>query len=157
MNHLLRVGVAVILLWFAIYGIEQKKDAPPAVDPPAAGLLDKLAPVERVLRKASPVDRALWAEVWEKAAKVVDGDTDREPVFTDTKSLRMFTVLCLDIAWSRIGGNKPGKYQGLREAVEAFLGDESVLGRDEVAATPEIKRAYAEAARALAYAGLNRG
>jgi hypothetical protein len=160
--HVLRIGAAVILVWFAVYGID--KPQPPAPQPdnaPASDLADKMAPVAKVLSKVSHVDRALWAEVWEKAAKVVEGDEvgkyGSEVVFTDTKSLQVFTVICLDIAWHRIGGNEPGKYAGLREATEAFLADPSVLGRDDVALTPELRKAYVRAASALAYAGINRG
>jgi hypothetical protein len=152
----LRIGVAVILVWFAIYGIEAKRPQPEH-DAPAAGLADKLAPVAKVLQQASHVDRALWAEVWEKSAKTVAGDDSGEAVLTDTKSLRIFTVICLDIAWHRIGGNEPGKYAGLREAVEAFLNDPAVLGRDDVPVTPELRKKYIDAAHGLAWAGINRG
>lgn len=160
--HVLRIGAAVILVWFAVYGIEQKRPAPqPEHDAPASDIAEKLAPVAKALRQASAVDRALWAEVWEKAAKVVAGDEvgqyGNEVIFTDTKSLQVFTVICLDIAWHRIGGNEPGKYAGLREATEAFLADPAVLGRDDVALTADIRKAYIRAAQALAYAGINRG
>lgn len=156
---LARIGIAVILVWFAIYGIEQKREAPPLPqDAPSKLMLDKVAPVASVLRSASPVDRAVWAEVWEKAAKVVAGDADSgDVVFTDTRGLRAFTVLCLDLAWHRVSGIEPGRYDGLQEATEAFLADPNVLGRDEVPMTPELRRKYVEAARALAWAGTNRG
>jgi hypothetical protein len=155
--HVLRIGAAVILVWFAVYGIEQQRPQPD-LDVPTNVDADKLAAVSKALRQASAVDRALWAEVWEKASKVAAGDaTAQEVVFTDTKSLRFFTVICLDLAWHRIGGNQPGKYAGLRDAVEAFLADPAVLGKDDVAVTPEIRKAYVEATKALAYAGLNRG
>lgn len=157
--ELLRIGAAVIIVWFAINGLEQKRPAPqPDNDVPANVDGDKIAAVAKALKQVSAVDRALWAEVFEKASKVAAGDaTAQEVVFTDTKSLRMFTVICLDLAWHRIGGNQPGKYAGLRDAVEAFLSDPAVLGKDDVAVTPEIRKAYVEATKALAYAGINRG
>lgn len=157
-SHVLRAGAAVILVWFALYGIESPQTVPqPERDAPASDLADKLAPVAKALRFATPVDRALWAEVWEKAAKTVAGDESGEVILTDTKSLRMFTVLCLDIAWHRIGGNEPGKYAGLRDAVEAFLSDPAVLGKDDVAVTPELRKKYTDAANGLAWAGINKG
>lgn len=157
--EILRIGAAVIIVWFAINGLEQRRPVPqPDHDVPSNVDGDKLAAVAKALRQASAVDRALWAEVWEKASKVAAGDaTAQEVVFTDTKSLRMFTVICLDLAWHRIGGNQPGKYAGLRDAVEAFLADPAVLGKDDVAVTPAIRTAYVEATKALAYAGINRG
>jgi hypothetical protein len=160
MNYdILRIGAAVIIVWFAINGIEQKRPAPqPDHDVPANVDGDRIAAIAKALKQASAVDRALWAEVWEKASKVAAGDaTASEVVFTDTKSLRMFTVICLDLAWHRIGGNEPGKYAGLRDAVESFLADPTVLGKDDVAVTPELRKAYVEATKAIAYAGLNRG
>jgi len=156
---LLRIGAAVIIVWFAINGLGQKPPAPqPDLDVPVDVDSDKLAAIAKALKQASAVDRALWAEVWEKASKVAAGDANaQEVVFTDTKSLRMFTVICLDLAWSRLGGNQPGKYAGLRDAVEAFLADPAVLGKDDVPVTPETRKAYVEATKAIAYAGLNRG
>ena len=154
---ILRIGAAVILVWFAINGLEQKRPQPD-LDVPANVDGEKIAAVAKALKQASAVDRALWAEVWEKASKVVAGDaTEQEVVFTDTKSLRMFTVICLDLAWHRVGGNEPGKYAGLRDAVEAFLADPTVLGKDDVAVTPELRKAYVNATKAIAYAGINRG
>jgi hypothetical protein len=161
--HILRIGAAVVLVWFAIYGIDkQHSPAPsPEHDSPAADSTGKLAPVAAALRQASAVDRALWAEVWEKAAGVVAGDEvgqyGNDVILTDTKSLRAFTVICFDIAWNRIAGNAPGKYVGLREATEAFLADPAVLGKDDVAVTPELRKAYIKAAKSLAWAGINKG
>ena len=154
---ILRIGAAVIIIWFAINGLEQKQPQPD-LDVPANVDGDKIADVAKALKQASAVDRALWAEAWEKASKVAAGDaTEQEVVFTDTKSLRLFTVICLDIAWHRIGGNEPVKYAGLRDAVEAFLADPTVLGKDDVAVTPAIRTAYVNATKAIAYAGINKG
>ena len=154
---ILRIGAAVIIIWFAINGLEQKQPQPD-LDVPANVDGDKIAAVAKALKQASAVDRALWAEAWEKASKVAAGDaTEQEVVFTDTKSLRLFTVICLDIAWHRIGGNEPVKYAGLRDAVEAFLADPTVLGKDDVAVTPAIRTAYVNATKAIAYAGINKG
>ena len=128
----------------------------PSAPPAATAAL--VAPVAKALASASHVDRCLWAEVWTKAAEVVEGDaTDSEVIFTDTRGLRLFTVLTLDLEWRRIAGNQPGKYAGLREATEAFLSDPAILGRDDVALSAEIRAKYVAAAKALAWAGVNRG
>lgn len=153
-----RLAVAAALLWIVFFGLDaQEKNPPPSVPTPAEMLRDKISPVSRALRDASAYDRALWAEVWEKSAKVVEGDEGSDAIFTDTRSLRAFTVITLDIAWHRIAGNSPGKYDGLREAVEAFLGNADVLGKDDVPMTLEIRERYIKAAHALAWAGVNRG
>jgi hypothetical protein len=116
----------------------------------------RVADIATALANASPVDRAIWASVWEKAAVVVTGDAvTTEVAFTDTRSLRGFTVLALDIAWRRIGGNQAGKYAGLREATEKALG--GIVGMDVKPVTPEVRKAYAEACKAIAWAGVGRG
>jgi hypothetical protein len=116
----------------------------------------KVADVARALKAASPAERAIWASVWEKAAVVVAGDAvTTEVVFTDTRSLRGFTVLSLDIAWRRLGGVKAGQYPGLREAVEkAMVG---VVGLDVKPVDADLRRAYGEACRAIAWAGYGNG
>jgi hypothetical protein len=86
---------------------------------------------------------------------VVEGDAvAKEVAFTDTRSLRAFTALALDIAWRRIGGHKAGNDE-LREAVEgAYL---KALGAATTQVTKDTRKAYAEFARAVAWAGYNRG
>ena len=60
-GYVFRVGAAVILVWFAVYGLEQKRQATPSPDL-------RVEPVADVLRRAGHADRCVWAEVWEKAA-----------------------------------------------------------------------------------------
>jgi hypothetical protein len=94
--------------------------------------------------------------VWEKAAVVVAGDAvTTEVIFTDTRSLRGFTVLSLDIAWRRLGGVKAGQYPGLREAVEKAM--TGVVGLDVKPVDADLRRAYGEACRAIAWAGIGNG
>ena len=157
MNARTLAGIALACL--AVFGLPSKLSLPslPAVavtvTEPSPQMKTKVAPVAEALRSASPVDRAIWASTWEKAAIVVSGDAvSPEIAFTDTRSLRQFTVLALDIAWRRLGGNKAGKYAGLREAVESVLGE--TVGSEVVPVTPDVRRAYSDAARAVAWAGL---
>jgi len=160
MNARIAAGIALALL--AVFGLPSKLTLPSlprvavTVTEPSPEMKTKVAPVADALRSASPVDRAIWASVWEKAAIVVAGDAvSPEIAFTDTRSLRQFTVLALDIAWRRLGGNKAGKYQGLREAVESVLGE--TVGSEVVPVTPDVRRAYSDAARAVAWAGIHGG
>lgn len=127
-----------------------------SVDTPSDEMLRVVTPIADVMKSASAVDRALWAQLWSKAAVVVAGDAvSTEVVFTDTRSLRAFTVLALDIGWRRIGANQAGKYAGLREATEAAFAQ--VLGPNEVAVTKELRARYAELCRAIAWAGVGKG
>lgn len=144
---MIRVVIAVFLLVVSVFGIPTNH----APSPQGGG-----DGVGGIVSEFSPVDQALWAELWEKCGKTISGDVGAaEPLITDTRALRLFTVLACDIAWRRIGGNRPSKYVGLREAVEKHMS--SVLGADDVPVTDEIRKAYAEACYSLAYAGRNRG
>jgi hypothetical protein len=154
----MRLAVAFALGCVAAFGLPHPVSTAPAfvIDDPSDYMKAKVADVAVSLKNATPADRALWASVWEKAAVVVDGDAvTTEVVFTDTRSLRGFTVLALDIAWRRIGGNQSGKYAGLREATEKALA--GIVGMDVVPVTPEMRKAYAEACRAIAWAGVGNG
>lgn len=129
---------------------------PVKVDEPSDQMRAIVKPVAAALSPATMSDRMLWAELWTKAAIVVDGDAvSTEVVFTDTRSLRLFTVLSVEIGWRRIGGKAPGGYAGLREAVEAAFAQ--VIGTAEVPVTKSLRTRYAELCRAIAWAGLNAG
>ena len=126
------------------------------VETPSVEMQATVAPIAEALKSASMADRMLWAQLWSKAAIVVAGDAvSTEVVFTDTRSLRAFTVLALDLGWRRIGGNIAGKYDGLRAATEAAFAQ--VLGTSEVPVTKELRQRYADLARAIAWAGVNKG
>jgi hypothetical protein len=110
-------------------------------------------PIAEAFTSAPMSDRLLWANLWSKAAVVVNGDAfTGEVVFTDTRSLRAFVVLSLDIGWRRIGGNQPGKYAGLREATESAFAN--VIGKDVATVTPELRKRFSELCRAIAWAAL---
>jgi len=152
-----RITLAAVLGYVAVFGVPVSRDVS-RVTPvtPNTDMQTRVAGIAAALKDASPADRAIWASVWEKAAVVVSGDAiTTEVAFTDTRSLRGFTVLALDIAWRRIGGNQAGKYAGLREATEKALG--GVVGMDVVPVTPDMRKAYAEACKAIAWAGINKG
>ena len=125
------------------------------VETPSAEMQTVVKPVAVELAKMPLGDRLLWAATWNKAAVVVSGDTlAKEVAFTDTRSLRAFTALSLDIAWRRLGGQPPGN-EPLRRALEAAYG--AAVGTDDVPVTRDIRDRYAAFARAVAWAGLNGG
>lgn len=128
---------------------------PITVEVPGVAMQEKVRGVQAALAMANPVDRAVWASVWEKAAVVVTCPEGEPPIFTDTRAMRGFTVLSLDIAWRRLAGNPPGKYVGLKEAVEKVMGE--AIGLEVRPVTPELRKAYAEACRAIAWAGIHKG
>jgi hypothetical protein len=115
-----------------------------------------VTPVAKALASLGPVDRALWAQTWTKAGIVVAGDAvTTEVAFTDTRSLRAYTSLALDIAWRRIGRHQPGEIPGLRDAVEEAYN--AAIGRDVVPVDAAVRLQYDEFAKAIAWAGMNGG
>lgn len=127
-----------------------------SVETPSDEMQRLVTPIADALRGASAVDRALWAEVWNKAATVAAGDAvTTEVVFTDTRSLRAFTALAIDIGWRRIGGHVPGSNEPLRKAVEATYG--AAVGTDVVPVTADVRGRYVAFCRAVAWAGVGKG
>lgn len=125
------------------------------VETPSVEMQAVVAPVAAALSGMNAVDRAVWAEAWTKAALVVEGDgVSEEVAFTDTRSLRAYTALALDIAWRRIHG-KPPEDETLRVAVEKAYAQG--IGLAVVSVTKDIRKQYAEFARAMAWAGFGKG
>jgi hypothetical protein len=153
-----RYAAAALLLLLAVCGVPSwdRAEHPKTVEAPSGDMQLKVKPIAVALAAATPADRMIWASVWERAAKTVEGEEGGDKaIFTDTRSLRGFTVLAIDIAWRRIGGNPPGKYLGLREAVEQVLGD--TVGTEIKPITGDVRARYAEACKAIAWAGINGG
>lgn len=124
------------------------------VETPSDAMQRVVTPIAEALQAAPMSDRMLWAHLWAKAATVVAGDAvSTDVVFTDTRSLRLFTVLALDLGWRRMGDNLPGEYKGLREATEAAFAQ--VLGTAEVPVTKDLRARYVELCKAIAWAGIH--
>lgn len=125
------------------------------VETPSDEMRELVEPIAAALRSLPPGDRMIWAAVWSKAAMVVDAPDGPEALFTSTGSLRLYTALALDIAWRRIGGHEPGSNEPLRKAVEAAYG--KAVGQDGIAVSRAVRERYAAFARAVAWAGVNKG
>ena len=158
-GHFARIAAAALIIAAAWGQVPLPSLALPSavqtvkVETPSDAMQTTVKPVADAFASAPMSDRMLWAQLWSKAAVVAGGDAIvGEVVFTDTRSLRAFVVLALDIGWRRIGGNQPGKYAGLREATEAAFAN--VVGKDVVTVTPELRKDFAELCRAIAWAAL---
>jgi len=126
------------------------------VETPTVEMQAVVAPVAAAMAAMPAGDRLLWAQTWTKAGVVVAGDAvTTEVVFSDTRSLRAFTALALDIAWRRIGQHAPGSNEPLRAAVEAAYAQ--VIGKDVVPVTADMRARYVELAKAIAWAGQRKG
>lgn len=154
-----RFIAALVLAFVAVGGVPRlpvEVKPIPSANLPSEAMQKAVEPIAKALSAAPAGDRLLWARLWEKAGVVVDGDAvNTDVVFTDTRSLRAFTVLALDIGWRRIGEHRPGHYQGLREAVESAMGE--VLSLEVKPVDPDVRSRFAEMCRAIAWAGFPRG
>lgn len=110
-----------------------------------------VADVAAALKDLPAADRALWAALWTRAGVVAAGDAVTAQVaFADTRALRDFTALAIDIGWRRIGKHVPGSQESLRSAVEAAYA--SAVGKDVTPVTSELRSRYVEFANAVAWA-----
>ena len=155
-------AVAACLLIAAAWGKIPLPSLPTApsvtvvVETPTVEMQTLVRPVADAMRSVPHGDRMLWAATWSKAAIVVAGDAvTTEVVFTDSRSLRGFTVLALDIAWRRIGQHTPGGNEPLRAAVEACYGQ--AIGTEVVPVTADLRARYGAFAKAVAWAGIGGG
>ena len=158
--HVLLAGVLAYVAMFGLPNLPSLTPSPSVpqvvVPVPSDAMQKAVDGVHRALANANPVDRAMWAQLWAKAALVVSGDaTDTEVVFTDTRALRAYNVLALRIGWRRLGGQAPGKFPGLSESVEQAFA--AVLGTDVQTVTPELRQRYVDLCNALAWCGAGRG
>jgi hypothetical protein len=155
---------AVILLFIGVFGLP-KMDFIPAlpdkpspvigIDEPSAEMKKMVESIAGIMRRADHVDRALWAQVWSKAARAVELDGgDGATIWGDTAKLRQFTSTALRISWRRIKGNEKNKYAGLNEAVESAFANALSIRQQPVDAALRAK--YVELCRAVAWAGVGR-
>ena len=155
LGRLAAAGLLIAAAWgkVSLPSLPSVNVRPVSVETPSDDMQRLVTPIAKALGGLSPVDRALWAQAWTKAGVVVAGDAvTTEVAFTDSRSLRMFTTLTIEIAWRRIGGHAPGAISGLREAVEQAYA--ASLGVDVVPVDRDMRDRYARFAQAVAWAGI---
>ena len=157
MTSTVRVAIAAGLIYLAVHGLPTAtlETATIELQKPSAEMIKAVDDVQRIMRTASPVDRTLWAEVWNKCGKIINSETQTELIFSDTRSLRQFNVIALQIAFKRLGDMPKGKYAGLGEAAERVFAE--AIGLDVKPVTPELRAKFVETCNALAWCGAGRG
>jgi len=125
------------------------------VTEPEAAMRTIVEPIRRAMASFPQGDRLLWAATWEKVGVVAAGDVATvEVTFSDTRALRLYTAIALDIAWRRIGQHEPGN-DALREAVEAAYA--ATVGDDVVPVTADVRQRYVAFTKAVAWAAVPNG
>lgn len=99
-------------------------------------------PVATIASKMTPDDRAALSVAYETLGRSIKANPVDEPVFPDTAAVRRAHRAALLCVWQGAMANQPGKYPGLREALEGEV--EGSLGLDEVPLNPELQRRVAD-------------
>lgn len=156
-----RAAVAAVIVAFAFGAIPlpSLQYAVPRIDvpTPSDAMQRTVAPVGAALRDATPADKAAWAAVWMKGAKVVahNDPSDMEAKIKNTAELRSVLIVALDVGWRRIQGRRSGEYSGLREAVEGAL--TKAIGDDQKDLDAATAATAEDLFLGIAWAGLHGG
>lgn len=83
-------------------------------------------------------DKAALREAHQILARSIDADPDEEPVFDTVLAIRHAYRAALLCVWKGVLNNPPGKYPGLKEALEGAV--QKRLGSDDAAVSPPIRQ-----------------
>lgn len=150
-----RWALAIILAYVAVFGVPKSVQpvAPvPSISTPSSTMRAAVAGVQSALASATAADRALFADVWLKAGKGLDGEAETQLV-PDTRALREYARIAATVGWKRIGG-LTGKYGGLDAACNKAFAD--TLGLDVKPVDAKLRDQFGELCEALAWAALQR-
>jgi hypothetical protein len=92
-------------------------------------------------------DRRALSETYEIIAKTIAANPVDEPVFTDLDDVRRAHRAALLSVWRGVLGNQPGKYPGLREALESYVDQQ--LGSADVPLSPAVQQQAVDAFQKL--------
>ena len=150
-----RWALAIVLAYVAAFGVPRSVQpvAPvPSISTPSSTLRAAVADVTAAMRQATAADRNLFADVWLKAGRGLDGEADQQLV-PDTRVLRDYARTAATVGWKRIGGAS-GRYAGLDNACNsAFAG---VIGLDIKPVDGKLREQFAQLCEALAWAATQR-
>jgi hypothetical protein len=95
-----------------------------------------------VAKKMTAAERSGLHDAYAILGRAVEADPESEPVFEDTAAVRRAHRAALLVVWKGVFDNNPGKYPGLREALEGEV--ERSLGTAEVPLNPTLQRQVAK-------------
>ncbi len=150
-----RWALAIILAYVAAFGVPkpvQPVVPVPSISTPSSTMRQAVADVTAAMKSASQADRSLFADVWVKAGKGLDGEAEMQLV-PDTRVLRDYARTAAIVGWKRIGGAS-GRYAGLDTACNSAFA--SVIGLDIKPVDAKLRDQFGELCEALAWAALQR-
>lgn len=153
----MRTIASLGLLYVAFFGLPEidlptlPQPSAPEIKEPSVSMQKAVSAVADICEEMDAFDRLVWMATWNKAAEVIDGESDvMEVEFTSTLGLQVWQQSIFDIAWRRLA-KASGKYKGLSEAVEQAFAD--TIGLEIKPVDKELLNDVAELYRALAWAG----
>jgi len=150
-----RWALAIILGYVAVFGLPRSASVSvtvPSISTPSSSLREAVAGVQAAMSAATPADRALFADVWLKAGRGLEGEADQQLV-PDTRVLREYARIAATVGWKRIGG-LTGKYSSLDAACNKAFAD--TLGMDVKPMDAKLRDQFGDLCEALAWAALQR-
>ena len=150
-----RWALAIVLGYVAVFGLPRPASVSvtvPSISTPSSTMRAAVAGVQSALASATAADRALFADVWLKAGRGLEGEAEQQLV-PDTRALREYARIAATVGWQRIGG-LTGKYGGLDAACNKALAD--TLGLDVKPVDAKVRDQFGELCEALAWAALQR-
>lgn len=150
-----RWALAIILGYVAVFGLPKSASVSvtvPSISTPSSTMREAVAGVQSALSAATAADRALFADVWLKAGKGLEGEAETQLV-PDTRVLREYARIAATVGWKRIGG-LTGKYGGLDAACNKAFAD--TLGMDVKPLDGKLRDQFVDLCEALAWAALQR-
>ena len=150
-----RWALAIILAYVAAFGVPkpvQPVVPVPSISTPSSTMRAAVADVTSAMRQATAADRSLFADVWVKTAKGLEGEAETQLV-PDTRVLREYARIAATVGWKRIGGAS-GRYAGLDAACNKAFAD--TLGLDVKPCDAKVRDQFGELCEALAWAALQR-
>lgn len=122
--------------------------APPVTPKPEPAPTPVVTPVDglgQLAAQMSKQDRQALSQAYDVLSRSVAANPVDDPVFATTGSVREAHRAALLCVWRGVLGNQPGKYEGLREALEGALAKR--IGSEDIPLNPALQ---AEAAAAFA-------
>jgi hypothetical protein len=93
-------------------------------------------------RALTKEERAGLSEAYAILARSIESNPEADPVYPDCAAVRRAHRAAIQVVWHGVFGNQPGKYPGLREAIEGEV--ERGLGTADVPLTPALQQQAAK-------------
>ena len=107
----------------------------PLIPTPVVARVEELVELAKTMNSQ---DKRALREAHQILARCIDADPVDEPVFDTVLAIRQAYRAALLCVWRGVLDNPPGKYPGLREALEGAV--QKRLGSDDAAVSPPIRQ-----------------